>query len=138
MNLRNCSQCGKLFVYVNRNICPDCLGKEEEMFEEVRKYLRDNPGSRIKEVSEATEVPEDKIIRFLREGRIISDNLDAGLFCETCGKPISSGYTCKECKEKLRKGLQSIAGAAKKVIEEDEPNVKDSKGMFLAERYKKE
>lgn len=136
MNLRNCAQCGKLFVFINRNICPDCLAKEEEMFEVVRTYLRDNPDSKIKEVSEATEVPEDKIIRFLREGRIISGNINAGLVCETCSKPISSGYTCEECKDKLRKGIQSITGVAKKKINTDEP-VKDSKGMFIAERYKK-
>lgn len=136
MNLRNCKECGKVFVYIKKDICPACLDKEDDMFDKVRDFLKDNPGAHITEVSEKTEVPEEKVIKFLREGRIVSGNAElTGLFCETCGAPISSGYTCAACREKLRKGIQSITEAAR--IVDNSKDDEDKKGMFTIDRLKK-
>lgn len=139
MNLRNCVQCGKVFVYISRNICPECMDKEELMFEKVRDYLKENPGARIMEVNEKTEVPEDKIIKFLRDGRIVSESLGSGLLCESCGAPISTGRTCAKCREELRKGIQTITNSAKSINDVSEKNsiFDDSKKMFIADRRKK-
>ena len=33
--LDNCANCGKLFVKVTRNVCPDCVKEEEKKFQTV-------------------------------------------------------------------------------------------------------
>ena len=75
--LRNCPKCGRVFAYVGRGICPRCLEQEEEDFKLVRTYIRENPGATIIEVSEATEIDEQTILRFLKEGRLVSRGLSA-------------------------------------------------------------
>lgn len=56
MNLRNCPQCGKLFVYNIRNLCPECIKKDEKDFGCVRDYLYNHPRATIEEISEETGV----------------------------------------------------------------------------------
>ena len=56
MKLRNCPQCGKLFVYSHRNLCPECLKKDEQDFDTVRDFLYDNPQASLEEISEETRI----------------------------------------------------------------------------------
>ena len=137
MNLRNCSECGKVFVFVNRNICPDCQDKEEEMFGQARDYIKEHPGATIMEVSEKTGVSEEKIFRFLRDGRIVSSNVNLGLVCESCGAPISSGRACDKCKKEIEKDFRTVAKSINyKTV--DKKSYDDKKGMYIADRYKKQ
>lgn len=100
MALINCPQCGKVFNKSLRTICPDCIKKEEDQYNVVRDYLRQNRDSSPSEVSEATEVPLSLIYKFIREGRLLSSTYK-GLFveCEKCGKNISTGRFCETCKD---------------------------------------
>ena len=60
----NCSRCGKVFVrYRQQSLCPACTEKREQDFMRCRDYLRDNPETRMKELSEATGVSVREIIR---------------------------------------------------------------------------
>jgi len=78
--------------------CPACEKAEEEIFENVRKYLTDNPDSTLDEVSEATEVPPKKILKYIKDGRItITHGLVGELKCAKCGKPIKEGRFCAKC-----------------------------------------
>lgn len=103
MDFRNCPVCDGLFRYVSRNLCPSCIEAEEKEFETVRQYVRDHDKATILEVSEATGVGEDKIIRFLREGRLVARGLSTEglLTCDRCGKSISGGKMCDACRAEI-------------------------------------
>ena len=68
--LANCKRCGKVFIVAFEPYCRDCLEVEEELFREVRDYLYSNPGSDVSCVSKATGVPVNKILEYIRSGRI--------------------------------------------------------------------
>jgi len=129
MELKNCPECGKLFVYVHRNLCPDCLKKDEENFEQVREYLNNNPKATIEEVSKGTDVPVKKILGYLKEGRLIlqSNNVNITLNCEICGEPILTGRICAKCTSRFKKALIN----AKKTMFLDE----EMKGKIHLSKY---
>ncbi|MGD0153883.1 MAG: MerR family transcriptional regulator [Thermacetogeniaceae bacterium] len=98
MSLRNCSECGRIFEFTARDLCPDCVNKEEEDYELIKNCLRHNPGAGISEVSEKTGVAEKKILVFLKKGRLLlGPENSITLNCERCGKPIRSGRYCDGC-----------------------------------------
>lgn len=139
--LKNCSACGKVFVKLNRNICPACMEKEEQEYEEVRKYLKDNPGASVEEITEATGVDEKKVFRWIREGRIDADLAIRGgeITCTRCGAVISFGSLCSKCSKLLTDQMQSMSRSAE--VKDQEPDTsKDEKrrGMFVADRLRKE
>ena len=44
MELMNCRNCKKLFNYIaGEKLCPACKEKLEEKFQEVKKYIEENP-----------------------------------------------------------------------------------------------
>lgn len=107
MELRNCSRCGKLFVYKGSSLCPECQKLDEEDFSKVKDYLYDNPGASLIEVSEATGVSSDKILRYLKEGKLELSSEQSGILkCERCGKPIRAGRFCDVCAAEISKGLK--------------------------------
>ncbi len=106
-NVRKCKECGKLFNFIGRPICPDCLKRMDDEFQSVRKYIYDNPNAGIEEVSEETEVSVKTIMRFLREGRLQLRSASGALLCEKCGKPLQTGTMCEDCKKKLTETLDS-------------------------------
>jgi flagellar operon protein (TIGR03826 family) len=102
MEVRNCPNCGRLFNYIRTNLCPVCIKEAEEEFQKVRIHLRDNPNISIIELAEDTGVEEDKIIQWIREGRIESKGLkEAPLKCVKCGVGIYSGTHCAVCSKDL-------------------------------------
>ncbi|RKD23538.1 flagellar operon protein TIGR03826 [Caminicella sporogenes DSM 14501] len=110
MDIRNCKECGKLFQYDGiSKLCYSCRKKDEEDFKRVKDYIYDNTGATITEVSEATGVSEDKILRYLREGRleIVGENPGLVLDCERCGRAIRTGRYCEECAREIEKELRS-------------------------------
>lgn len=112
MDVRNCSRCGKVFSYAGKPLCRRCLDLEEREFERVKAYLVEHPGSTIEEVHEDTEVSKDKILRFLREGRLIAtEGLADVLRCEWCQRPIQTGYRCKKCAEGMQSQIRSVLPA---------------------------
>lgn len=114
MELRNCPVCGRVFSYAGRNLCPACARKEDEQYDIVADYLYRHPNATVSEVSAATDVDEELILRFLREGRLlVSDGAAAGLYCESCGAPIRTGRLCQRCAEKLAKTVERLTTAPK-------------------------
>jgi hypothetical protein len=65
-----CRGCSKLFPYLPRGLCADCLDGRERDFQAVRDWLLENPGSSIHAASTATDVEEGLIAEFVREGRL--------------------------------------------------------------------
>ncbi|MGE5373244.1 MAG: TIGR03826 family flagellar region protein [Solirubrobacterales bacterium] len=124
--MRNCPRCDALFGYVGKPLCRKCLDAEEDQFKKVRTYVRDHPGATVTQTAEACEVDEEMIIRYLREGRLISKALKASvsITCERCGATISEGRFCRSCAVKLNNALQNSIGADEP---QDEPDVEPAK-----------
>jgi len=119
MDLRNCPECGKVFAYISVNMCPNCKKEDDKEFIKVKEYLYKNPKIGIYDLSEATEVDEAKIVRWVREGRIEGKSFPGIVVpCDRCGKPIAEGRYCQTCSNELARGFY---GATRK---EDEYEVK--------------
>ena len=115
MNVRNCRKCGRIFNYVAGPIlCPRCREEMEAKFQEVKEYIRSNPGSGISEVSEACDVPTSQIQQWLREERLeLTENSAILLSCESCGAPIRSGKYCERCKYEMTMGFRAVMDGQK-------------------------
>lgn len=117
-NLRNCPKCGRVFAYQGKNLCRKCLEAEEDEYLIVRRYVRDHPGANVFEVAAETGVEEEKILRFLREGRLISQGFTSNLECARCGRKISSGKYCEQCLYQLDSEIKgAIPGKARQKAE---------------------
>ncbi len=123
----NCPECGRLFAADGgRRVCRKCLEKEDNEYATVRKYIRDHPGASVFEVSEETGVEEEKILQFLKDGRLQSTGYVEIAFCERCGKKISGGRFCDNCRAQMN---QEVRSAIPK--ETSQPKVaRDSKGFL--------
>jgi flagellar operon protein (TIGR03826 family) len=106
VQLRNCSRCGKIFAYVSKRICPDCLQEIEQDFERIRVYVKANPGATVAEIANELEVDPELIMEFVRQGR--SDVVVNGLAlqCERCGEDVIMGRYCEKCRQELDKELR--------------------------------
>lgn len=109
MEVRNCPNCGRLFNFVRTDLCPVCIKEAEEEFQKVRSYLRDNPKITIIELAEETGVEEDRIIQWIREGRLESRGFkEMPLKCERCGVGIYSGTLCDKCSNNVADELSRV------------------------------
>ena len=83
--LRNCSQCGKLFMSNGEKICPNCVQAQADLELVVVDYVRDHPKCKITEIMEETGAPESLIRRLIEEGRFeqvgVSLNYPCKKFC---------------------------------------------------------
>lgn len=109
MEIRNCKHCGKLFNYTDKPLCPECIKAREEQFQEVKKYIRDNPTVGIAEVAENTGVTVNQIRQWIRQERLelAEPSADVGINCEGCGRPIVTGRLCQNCKKQMKNALTS-------------------------------
>ncbi|HZK43212.1 MAG TPA: TIGR03826 family flagellar region protein [Syntrophomonadaceae bacterium] len=107
-NLRNCPKCGRLFAADGRNVCRKCQQAEDDEFTIVRKYVRDNPGASVFEVAEATGVEEEKILQFLRDGRLESRGMTVIFRCTRCGVEIKEGKYCNSCLNDLNQQIGEV------------------------------
>ncbi len=110
MNLRNCSRCGKLYVFSGQQLCPDCFKEQEDDFEKVRAYLQEHPGANLEQVHQATGVDRSTILHFMRTGRLTArEGFAKELCCERCGRPLASGRLCTECRSELSRRLKDAS-----------------------------
>lgn len=120
MELKNCESCGAVFVDPVRNICRDCYYKEEEAFQKVYRFLshKKNREATIPEISKATGVEEELIIKFLKQKRLRASEFPKLTYpCERCGVPIVEGRLCGDCARDLEQTL-SLQLEAERIREE--------------------
>ena len=87
--IRACEDCGVPSV---TRLCPRCQEQEKYDFQKVRDYLRANPLASAPEAAAATDVPEQKILRWVNKGW-----LEVRYACQICGKAITKGTICTDC-----------------------------------------
>ena len=132
--LKNCPECGKLFMDTGVRICRDCMDREEEMMLKISSFVRDNPHSTIKEIVEGVEGAKERLIRrMIKEGRFVQDGMDVSYPCEKCGKLINNGRFCPKCDEALKK---EVIKAQKKAVERAVQAVKEKRPMGTGFRSK--
>jgi len=107
MELAKCAKCKTVFQRIREPICEKCIKEEEQIFENVKEFLRENPKSTVTAISEATGASARKILGYLRDGRIEVVE-GAGLNCGHCGEPIPTGQLCKDCFEKADAKISGI------------------------------
>ncbi|SHF89321.1 TIGR03826 family flagellar region protein [Ornithinibacillus halophilus] len=107
--LANCSKCGAVYVKTIRDICHNCYKEEEEAFQKVYQFLRQqkNRESTLLEVVEATGVEEELVIKFIKQKRLLTSQFPKLAYhCEKCDTPIISGKLCSNCSKKLKEELE--------------------------------
>ena len=108
MEIANCPRCGKVFARAFREICQNCYAEIEQEYATCAEYLRENRGSTITELSEATGVTVKQITKFVKEGRIsMMDAPNMSYPCESCGLPIREGNICGNCRDRLMADFSS-------------------------------
>lgn len=107
MELATCKVCRKFFNHTGgEKICPVCKEKLEKKFQEVKDFIRENAGVSVEEVCEKCEVDKKQIQQWIREERLeFTSDSGAGIVCESCGTPITTGRYCDKCKAELASGL---------------------------------
>jgi hypothetical protein len=86
----------------------------EKKFQEVKEYIRENPGVGIAEVSEACDVDTAQIRQWLREERLeVTEGSPIYLSCESCGASIRSGKYCDKCKASMANSLKTIVATGR-------------------------
>lgn len=123
MDVINCKRCGKLFNYVSgMKICPVCKELEEQKFQTVKEYIRDNKQAGINEIAENCDVTPNEIRQWIREERLFfGDESPIGIDCEGCGAIIKSGRFCEKCKNELARGILDLT--KKPEVSESESHV---------------
>ncbi|WP_068620603.1 TIGR03826 family flagellar region protein [Paenibacillus tuaregi] len=110
MDLDNCPRCGKLYAKNFKNMCSACIKDIELEYDRCFKYLRENKGATIHELSEATEVSVKQITKFIKEGRIsVANNPNMMYPCEVCGILIRDGNMCDGCRNRLTRDLTAAS-----------------------------
>lgn len=119
MNVRNCRRCKRLFNYIaGPFICPACRDELEAEFQKVKKYVQEHANVDIKTVAEECEVDANQIRQWVREERLeFSSESGVGINCEKCGRSITSGRFCQECKNAMANTLNQAFTPAQKAPE---------------------
>jgi flagellar operon protein (TIGR03826 family) len=135
MDVKNCRKCGKLFNYMSGlPICPACKEKQEEVFQNVKKYIRENRNADMKEVSEACEVDTAQIKQWIREERLeFTSDSPVKIPCEGCGEMIRSGKYCEKCKKSMANNLSNAIEKPKPAapVEDTRKTTHDNKMRFI-------
>ena len=127
MNVKNCRKCGRLFQYIGGpQMCPACREEMEKKFQEVKKYIMEHRDTSLRTVAEECDVDENQIRQWVREERLVLENgVDAGVTCEVCGTPISSGRFCENCKKSMINDL-TAAGRRPEAPVQKTPDRRDN------------
>lgn len=123
MNVKNCRGCGRIFNYVaGPFLCQVCREGLEAKFQEVKEYIRKNPGVGINEVSVACDVAPSQIQQWLRDERLeVTEDSPIFLTCEVCGANIRCGKYCDKCKNTMTTEFRGAMNSYKPQPEKKTP-----------------
>lgn len=69
--LEFCSKCGRLSENIKLDLCPNCLEDERNEFQKIRDYLKSHPRSSAMDIALATNIPINKITRYIKDNSLI-------------------------------------------------------------------
>lgn len=102
--LKNCVECGELFLSSGSSFCQPCSIKLKTELVKIEKFLKHNPDSNLKDISAGTGISEKTIQRFINEGILIQNRPSIKLAkCIICGSKIYEGKLCAACRKKVAK-----------------------------------
>jgi hypothetical protein len=109
MNLKNCPECGKMYMENAFGMCENCKTKEEEGFIAIKDYIYENPTCALRDLSDATGVAIKRILTYIREGRLVAtEGMAADVTCRGCGAPIRQGVYCETCSVKMTNEVKDL------------------------------
>lgn len=109
MSIKNCPECGKLFMENPSGICPACYAQEEVYEHKIGEYLREFGKASIEEIHKATGVKEKIILRMIKSGRLFVDGINMISYpCDTCGTAIFEGRLCSSCSSNFAKQVNDV------------------------------
>ena len=108
MDVRNCKKCGSIFNYLSGPpLCPTCIRKLDDIFDEVKEYIYDHPRVDMKEVSEVFDVSVQQIRQWIREERLsFAEDSMIGIDCESCGVTIKTDAFVNPARTILQKDFK--------------------------------
>ncbi|MGD0153542.1 MAG: MerR family transcriptional regulator [Thermacetogeniaceae bacterium] len=104
MDLRNCPECGRMFIIKYKNLCPNCIEQREADFKTIKDYLLINGHANVREINIKTGIPMRRMLRILHDERlnVILEKRDINVLkCKHCGAPISGGRFCTKCSDMI-------------------------------------
>ena len=100
--ISNCVNCGQMFMKTRDNICPACIEEKEEVFRQVKQYLRENKSATLVQVIQDLQIEMELVVEMVEEGRLyFAENPNFGIECVCCGKPTSAGRYCPSCQSEV-------------------------------------
>ena len=131
MEVINCKSCGRLYNTFNsskKRLCPQCTKKLEEKFTQVKEFIREYPNCSIEVVATENDVSIKQIKQWVREERLIFvEGCIGGVTCEKCGKSITTGRFCGDCKFRIGNTLMSAID--KPIMDMSKRNTSDKDRM---------
>jgi flagellar operon protein (TIGR03826 family) len=137
MDAKNCPRCGRVFSHPTKNVCANCEKADEDQFQTIREYIKENPLVTLGELSEATQVSVKRITQYIRDGRLeIAKGMQGDIGCERCGKPIQTGRYCPACMIDVNSEINTLFGRDMMGTVNKQPKTK-SEHMFTLDKGRK-
>jgi hypothetical protein len=100
-----CPVCGRL----SRGVCAACVREEAVQLGRLRALLAERGPLSAEEISRETGVPVERVLRWLREGRL--QPVPGALRCRGCGRPVHAGDLCGLCRaDMVREVREAVRG----------------------------
>lgn len=91
--LNNCKNCGR--VVLDGNLCPKCSTEHQVQLKVLKEYLTKNPRATLFDITADLDINTRMVLDLVKRGEV---SLQRERYCETCGKSISSGTFCEDCR----------------------------------------
>uniref|UniRef100_A0A4Y8Q3V8 Flagellar protein n=1 Tax=Paenibacillus athensensis TaxID=1967502 RepID=A0A4Y8Q3V8_9BACL len=90
-------------------MCSDCTHDLDGALIRCLDFLRKNHKATAEQVSEATGVPGDQLLAWIKENKVmISDYPNLNYPCATCAKPIRKHKMCTDCLNRINKDIREL------------------------------
>lgn len=128
--LIECRVCDAIMNSFGKDICPKCYRAEEELFQKMKSFLRENNDANIAQIAMAIECSAEQVERFIDSGRLEKTGMNISRPCQMCQMPIKSGRLCNDCNRQVT-GQAGISAAKKDSTEKSsEPAKADASKLF--------
>lgn len=136
MDVRNCKTCGRLYNYIGGSpTCPKCKEDLENKFQQVKKYIYDNPKVPLSIIAEDNDVTVQQLKQWVKEERLVfTEDSVIGIECENCGVTIRTGRFCQKCKDIMANQLANAFKAPQSKIEPVKKPLRDGERMRFLDK----